>query len=52
MEPVFAVPKTQWDYLAIVQSIILFGRGKSMLSSVIDVLSPNVTPVYFLTAEN
>ena len=39
----------QWDYLAVAQSIILFWRGQSMTSSVIDVLRPivSVTPVYF-----
>ena len=52
MEPLFAVPKTQWDYLAVAQPIMLLGRGKSMMLSVIDVFSPTVTPVYFLTAEN
>jgi len=36
-----------------VQSIILFGMGQSMTSSVTDVvLSPSVTSLYFLTAEN
>jgi len=41
----------QWNYLAVAQSIILFWRGKSMTSSVIDVLRPtvSVTPVQVRT---
>jgi len=52
MEPLFAVPKTMRLPGSLGQLIMLFGMGQFNDSSVIDVLSPTTTSVYFLTAES